>query len=137
MKLLSHDAWTRHLRIPFGNLLGLLLLCLMLAPIFIATAIFAHEDHPPLAFAIFVLGLMFVVPSAAALIDIRWRRNQSDVGKLKRWISPFEGGTIILFPVWLVSLALIVLFLFTAAREFQRRISHHHPPPVVQPAHSS
>jgi hypothetical protein len=137
MKLLSHDAWTRHVRIPFGNLLGILLLCLMLVPIFIATAIFAHDDHPPLPYMIAMLGLMFFAPAAAAVIDILWRQNQPAVGKLSRLISPFEGGTIILFPAWLVSLAFIGLLLFTAARDLQRRISHHPPPPIVQPAHSS
>jgi hypothetical protein len=137
VKLLSRDAWTRHVRIPFGNLLGLLLLCLILAPVFITTAIFAHLDHPPLPFAIALLGLMFSAPAAAAVIDILWRQNQPDIGKLKRWISPFEGGTILLFPVWLVSLTFISLLLFTAAREVQRRLSHHPPPPIVQPAHSS
>ena len=124
MPLITRNIWTRHLRLPFGNLLGILLLCLILAPILLAAAIISPNGNPPAWAMISLAAMMFLAPIAAALLDLLWRKKQPDCGKLERWISPFEGGTIIIFPAWIVSIALIGLLLFTTARALQRRMSH-------------
>jgi hypothetical protein len=124
MPQITRQIWTRHLRLPFGNLLGVVLLCLMLAPIFLSTSIFYRYQHLPRWGYVILLVLVLLGPLSAVAIDFRWRLRQPDAGKYERWLSPFEGATLIIFPVWLVATALLLAMLFTMIKGILV-VTHH------------
>jgi hypothetical protein len=117
MPLISRQTWTRRLLLPFGNLLGVTLLFLMLAPINLSAWIFSLNKHPPAWLLVILLGLILLGPLSAVAIDYRWRRRQPDAGKLGRWFSPAEGAALVIFPVWLVAILLLLAIVFTMLRE--------------------
>jgi hypothetical protein len=117
MALITRQTWTRRLLLPFGNLLGVTLLLLMLAPINLSAWIFSLNGHPPAWLLVILLGLILLGPLSGIAIDYRWRRRQFDAGKLGRWFSPAEGATLMIFPIWLVGTVLLLAMLFTMFRE--------------------
>jgi len=117
MPLISRQTWTRRLLLPFGNLLGVTLLFLMLAPISLSAWVFSLNERPPAWLLVILLGLILLGPLSAVAIDYRWRRRQPNAGELERWFSPAEGAALVIFPIWLVATVLFLAMLFTMVRE--------------------
>jgi len=117
MPLITRQTWTRRLLLPFGNLLGVTLFFLMLAPITLSTWIFSLNEHPPAWLLVILLGLILLGPLCGFAIDYRWRWRQPDAGKLGRWFSPAEGAALVIFPIWLVATVLLLAMLSTMVRE--------------------
>jgi hypothetical protein len=125
MPLISRQAWTRHLVIPFGNLLGVVLLCLIASPALLIAAITSSNRHQPSAMRP-LAALFLLAPIVAVIIDVRWRRRQQNIGSIKRWFSPYEGATIFILPIWLIASLLLLISLVPIAR-------HSRPPGHDQP----
>lgn len=122
---IGRQVWTRHVRIPWGNALGVLLLFLIIAPVLLAAAMSSIYPRPPKLLFVPLAALMFLAPCAAAAIDIRWRRQQQGIGRLRRWCSPFEGGTVFMAPIWLIAVGLFLLMCYSSFRAMHQRLPQH------------
>jgi hypothetical protein len=126
MPLIGRQAWTRHLRIPFGNLLGVTLTGLMILPVLLTAATFSMKEHPPRWLLAILAALILLGPLSAVVVDCRWRWKPQDAGRIERWISPFEGGTLVIFPIWFVGMMFFLAVLYTMAKEWVR-VAHRLP----------
>ena len=107
MPLLRRESWTRIWVIPLGNLLGVSLFVLMCLPPILVAVIVGYGVHPSPGWR--PLGLLFPLTLiVAATVDCRWRLRQPPMASLKRWLSPYEGATLVVFPIWLCSAALLL-----------------------------
>ncbi len=93
---------TRIIVPPLGNLLGIVLLCMVALP-------FAwYEDLGRILCDWICVGVaMLAVP-----IDVLFRRRRRNQSARVRWFSPYEGGTVFLIPSWIVGPILAGLFVW-------------------------
>ncbi len=118
MPLLRHDAWTRVWVIPVGNPLGIVLVCLMVCPTVALGVAMPPDDgrSAPVRAAVLLIPGTLVLAGA---IDWRWRFRQPNVGRVVRWLSPYEGATVVVFPIWVCSASLLFLKVVALARHFR------------------
>jgi hypothetical protein len=90
---------TRIVLLPAGNLLGWLLLVLAFSPY----SFFDEVGRIPGVW----MSAGFAAISMA--IDVMFRRRARNRAPLVRWWSPYEGGTLLVFPSWMVG-SFFVLF---------------------------
>jgi hypothetical protein len=112
--MFRRESLTRIVIIPFGNVLGVLLLFLLISPVFLISAI-GHDRGR------WVAALLPVASIAVVVIDVRIRRSRPDIGAARRWLSPYEGGNFFFVPGWLIGAAATAFFLVTLVVAFVRR----------------
>jgi hypothetical protein len=43
------------------------------------------------------------------LLDGAWRWRQPRVGRIRRWLSPYEGGSVVFVPGWIMGICLLAV----------------------------
>jgi len=101
--------------IPFGNLLGVVLVCVIACPIVIIAAMARPGASPAVGSRLLGLLIPFTVLVVGA-IDVRLRSGRPTIAPFKRWFSPYEGATFVAFPIWLCCAALLLATLASVAK---------------------
>ena len=114
--MLPRDLLIRVVVIPFGNILGVSLLLLLLSPALITMNIGGEYGK-------WTAVLLPLAALAVLAIDVRTRlRRPPDIGPVARWLSPFEGGSCFFIPSWLMGAAMAGFFLVALVVAAVRRV---------------